>query len=415
MNYSRLLDFLWRAGHLTGREFTSVAGEKVEIVSEGQYDHETGVWYGAELVVDGERRRGTTVIGEKSLIPAGTVLRVVDRFTPQVLGVDDRLVPQIEYPIEPHIRECYDSLREGAADRRCAGLITAMSSLHRTSLFTGLMIERLQRKYGDVMRVFAETDSDWNQTFYTMLLRVMGGDRNRETYMALAAKVSAAMLSREKNSLLKLEALLLGGGGFLFAPSEMRDAYTLRLEEEFRHLAAKYSIVPLKPAEWDTAGLHISNYPALRLVELAALFSKKDFMLDGMLACRTAGDVERMFAAQASEYWDTHYKPGAEYGYSPKRIGRTKTALIGINLAAPLMFAYGRETGCEELCERALDLLADIPAEQNRRLAGWYERGCGAENAFESQALLQLGNEYCASGRCAECVVGKAQINLALR
>ncbi len=74
------------------------------------------------------------------------------------------------------------------------------------------------------------------------------------------------------------------------------------------------------------------------------------------------------------------------------------------------MFAYGRGTGREELCERALDLLATIPPEKNRLLAGWYEGGCKAENAVDSQALLQLGGEYCARRACADCRIGRAEI-----
>ncbi len=83
---------------------------------------------------------------------------------------------------------------------------------------------------------------------------------------------------------------------------------------------------------------------------------------------------------------------------------------MGINLVAPLMFAYGRETGNEELCERALDLLAAIPAEKNRKLDGWYEGGCIAENGFESQALLELTVEYCSRRACADCRIGRTEI-----
>jgi hypothetical protein len=78
------------------------------------------------------------------------------------------------------------------------------------------------------------------------------------------------------------------------------------------------------------------------------------------------------------------------------------------------MFAYGRQTGAEELCERALDLLTSVPPERNRLLEGWYEGGCTAENGFESQALLQLTREYCSVGACADCRMGRAEIKSAL-
>jgi hypothetical protein len=420
LDYSGLLNLLWRSGHLAGCDFAGAAGERVVVTHQGEAaDGLPGVWVAAEATVDGERRRGTVVVGASTPVPDGAMLRVVERAAPRVLGIDDRLVPQISYAIEPEVAECYDRLRRGAARCECAPRVAQMSPLHRTSLLTALLVERLERKYGDVMRVLADADDDWNRTFWVMLLRVMGGNRNREAYMSLASKVDFAMLSREKSSVQKIEALLLGGGGFLFAEESgsakgysdaPKDDYTLRLEDEFRHLAAKYSIVPLRPAVWDVRKLRAANFPTVRLAEIAALVAKKDFMLDAMLDCRTAKDVDDLFGVRASDYWDSHCKPGVECDPSPKRIGKAKTVLIGINLVAPLMFAYGRQTGRDELCDRALDLLGSLPAEENSHLAPWYDHGRVAESGFDSQALLQLWGEYCAAGRCAECRVGRAEL-----
>lgn len=413
MSYCRLLNCLWRAGHLAGREFAGSMGETIVVVSPGEPSDEAGVWNSAEIVVDGERRRGEVAIGEETVVPDAAVFRLTTRDVSPVLGFDDWLVTQAHYSIEPEIIECYDALRAGAAVSACASRIVSMpSQLHRTSLFTGLLVERLRRKSARIDAIFDETQHDWNQTFHVLLLQAMGGDRNREVFTRLATRVTSAMVSREKSSQASIEALLLGGAGFLHQIAD-KDDYTQHLTEEFRHLAAKYSIVPLRPAEWNLSKLYPANHPAVRLAEIAALLSKKDFMLDGMLACRTSEDVERLMSVTASDYWRTHYKPSGEPSTpSAKTIGRAKARLVGINLAAPLMFAYGKQTGAEELCERALDLLATIPAEKNRKLEGWYSGGCTPENGFDSQALLELTNEYCtaATPACADCPLGRAEI-----
>ncbi len=413
MSYSELLNFLWRAGHFAGRDFTAAGGENVSVVSAGEYDEEAGIWYGAEIMIDGERSRGVVVIGKNADVPESALLRVVSEYVPSVLGIDDKLISQIEYSVEPHVAERYDALRAGSSKYDCAVLISEMDSLRRTDLYTKLLVDRLRRKTGDVMEILGRSQKDWNQTFHVMLFRAMGGDRNREAFTELASRVTAAMVSREKSSQERVEALLLGAAGFLHGAAE-KDAYTLKLEEEFRHYANKYSIVPLRPAEWNLRGLYPTNHPAVRLAEIAALLSKKEFMLDNMLRCRTSEDVEALFAAEASEYWKTHSRPGAESKKSAKRIGREKARLIGINLVAPLMFAYGKETGSETLCEDAIDLLGTIPAEKNMRLEGWYGRGCVPENGFESQALLQLNNEFCSGKACAECHIGRMEIKKAL-
>ncbi|MDR2883246.1 MAG: DUF2851 family protein [Alistipes sp.] len=417
---NRLLELLWRAGELSGHQFAGAAGECITVTAEGeQSDDEQGVWIAAEVTVDGERRRGPVAIGAETPVPAGAVLRVVaDADATPVLGSDDRLVPQIAPPILPEAMATYDALRAGASGCGCASRIARMESVHRTAFYTSLLVERLQRKTEQIAATFESTGRDWHQTFHTLLLRAMGGNRNREAFTALAAKATSAMISREKSSIVKIEALLLGSAGFLFGGrggESEKDDYTLRLEEEARHLTAKYQITPLRPAVWDLSRLYPANHPAVRLVEIAALLCKKDFMLDGVLGCRTSADVETLFAATASDYWRTHYTPsGNESAPSAKTIGRAKARLIGINLAAPLMFAYGRHTGADELCDRALDLLADIPAERNKLLDGWYSEGCEAQNGFESQALLQLAGEYCAHKACTNCRLGRTEIKSAL-
>jgi hypothetical protein len=407
-DYTRLLNLLWRAGHFAGCTFDAATGERVEVVSCGEEEEGSGVWFGAEVVIDGERRRGDIVVS--NTVTDRVVLQVTTGDAQPMLDFGGRLIPQINYAIEPEITQRYDQLVAGAKNVLCAERIASLESVYRTDLYTKLLIDRLKRKCGDVLNRFEAANKDWNQTFYTMLLGAMGGNSNREAFEKLASKVTYTVISREKSSPERVEALLLGASGFLYG-ADAKDDYTARLEGEFRHLAAKHSIVPLKPAEWNLTRLYPRNHPAVRLAEIAALLAKSDFLFDTMLACRTASDVERLFSAEASDYWTTHYKPaGVPSKPSPKRIGRTKTHLVGINLVAPLMFTYGRQTGGRELCERAIDLLETIPAEKNARLDSWAERGCTPESGFESQALLELHNRFCATARCADCHIGRSEI-----
>jgi hypothetical protein len=323
-------------------------------------------------------------------------------------------VPQIEYKIKPDIVAVYENLLAGSSSQKCAETIAKMPSLHRTQLFTGLLVDRLRRKTERIDAIFEATKSDWHQPFHTLLLQSMGGGKNREAFTELASRATATMISREKSQLYKLEALLLGTAGFLFGGAKtgsQTDDYTLRLEEEFRHLAAKYSITPLRPAEWNLSKIMPANHPAVRLAEIAALLHKRDFMFDGLLGCRCSTQIEELFSAEAGDYWRTHYKPsGMVSAPSSKTIGRAKSQLLGINLAAPLMFAYGKQTGSQHLCEAALTLLEDLPAEKNAMLDSWYGLGCTAQNAFESQAILHLATEFCAPKQCAQCNIGRGEI-----
>lgn len=410
MEYGSLLNLLWRVGFLTGRQIAGTEGEVVEVICGGEPSDSKCVWLAAEVVVDGERRRGNVVVGSAAEVPDGTILRVVECPTTGVLdrlSHSEKLVSQVVFDIPTHLVEWYEGLRAGAvskgaadpkgvvASKNCANRIAAMDSLRRAELLTALLVRRLQRKTERVTALFENVQKDWNQTFHALLLQSMGGNRNREAFTELANRVTSVMISREKGRPQSALTLLLGGAGFLRPDDDRAD--------EFRHLAAKYSISPLKLGQWDLAKLYPVNHPVSRLTQIAALLCKKDFMLDGMLECRTAEDVERLFTLPKVPV-------GERLSDSAASIGRAKAHLVGINMVAPLMFAYGRENAVEELCDRALDLLASIPAERNTKLEKWYSGGATAESAFDSQALLELDTEFCEPVACDECRICRGEI-----
>ena len=47
-----------------------------------------------------------------------------------------------------------------------------------------------------------------------------------------------------------------------------------------------------------------------------------------------------------------------------------------------------------------------MKAESNQVILNWSKYGVRAENARESQALLQLFNVYCKQKRCLDCQIG---------
>ena len=70
----------------------------------------------------------------------------------------------------------------------------------------------------------------------------------------------------------------------------------------------------------------------LRLAQAAEFFAQDEFLMDRTMACRSEEEVRTLFGIEASEYWRTHFIPGAESDPRPKRIGAFKANIIGINL-----------------------------------------------------------------------------------
>ena len=70
-------------------------------------------------------------------------------------------------------------------------------------------------------------------------------------------------------------------------------------------------------------------------------------------------------------------------------------------------------TGKEDLKDRALTWLNELPAEKNRITSRWLEFGVRPASALYSQGILQLNNTYCNRKRCLACSIGTHVITAA--
>lgn len=74
------------------------------------------------------------------------------------------------------------------------------------------------------------------------------------------------------------------------------------------------------------------------------------------------------------------------------------------------MFVYARERGVD-VSEELIELLRNLPAEQNSVLKGFEKLGLHPKNAFESQAFLEMKKHFCDEKKCLNCAVGLEILN----
>lgn len=289
---------------------------------------------------------------------------------------------------------------------RCGQFLTALDDLFRTEIYTTLLYERLERKMKLVEELFMESGENWNQTFYLLYFRTLGDSQNQEAYLELARRVPYKVVLRERLTPHGVEAMFFGASGLL--DLYPHDNYTSLLRREFDHLQAKYGIEPMRVKDWSLREIRPANHPTLRLAQAAAFFRQDDFVFDRMLACHNEEDIEQLFCIEADNYWRDHYVPAVKQENArPKRLGVFKAHILGINLVAMLQFAYGSYTGKKRLRDGAMSLLETLPAEDNRYIRAWQNRGLRPRDSFETQALLQLSTAHCLKKNCANCPVGR--------
>jgi len=303
-------------------------------------------------------------------------------------------------------------LRKDRDRRACGRAIGGMDDFERLQLFTELAVERLERKKRTFLEIYERADRNWNQAIFIMFFRTLGDNVNREPFMELAARVGYNPVLHVRGSLHSVEALLIGASGLLDCYPE--DDYVRSLKSEAGYLFRKYDIEPLKLTDWVRDRIHASNHPVLRLAQAAVFFTRHEFIRNACFDCRTGEDVERLFCTEASGYWNTHSAPGREGSDRRKRIGPTKAALLGINLVAPFLYTYGAEMGVEGLSDQAVNLLDGMAPEDNSIIRRWQACGVCPKHALDTQALLQISNEWCDGGRCESCRIGRRIISEAL-
>src|SRR2546428_476470 len=107
-------------------------------------------------------------------------------------------------------------------------------------------------------------------------------------------------------------------------------------------------------------------------------------------------------------YWKKILKRIIRKCCKKKRLGAVMIDNIIINTISPVLFAYGNYHGENKYKDKALQWLEETRAEINSVTKGFHQLNIENKNAYDSQSLIQLKNEYCDKKRCLDCSVGYA-------
>ena len=285
----------------------------------------------------------------------------------------------------------------------CYSFLPAMQELGWMAWKERLAAERLERKSAHVLNLLKQSNHHWEEVCWWMLAANFGIRVNHVLFEMLAKSIPVNILSKHRNRIQQLEALLLGQANLLSGKYE--ETYPIMLQREYRFLKKKYGLqsVNKQPA---FLRMRPAAFPTVRLAQLAALLNKSSNLFSSIKEYEQPDKAMEMFMVTANDYWNDHYCFDEITIRQPKHLGKQMAENILINSVIPILFAYGLYSKEETYKERCIQWLYRLPAEQNRITLSWQKADITHRSALDSQALIELTNQYCVNKRCLDCAVG---------
>ena len=414
------LQYVWQH-QLLDHGLATIDGQPVVVLRAGEHNHDSGPdFFNARVRVGDVEWVGNVEIHirtsdwkahrhSEDKAYNNIVLHVVYEHDCDIALQDGRTPPTMELKpyLHPSLVANYDALVRPKGDKAipCAKKVGEVPELVRKSFMERLTIERIESKTEVAKRLLDESRGGWEQACYWLMAHYFGGKINALPFELLAKATDQRLLARWKDNPRRIEALLMGQAGLLDGFFE--DDYPRQLQTDYNAIGGAAALNPIGGYLWKYYCLRPSSFPTIRISQFAQLLSQSSSIFATLLSMNDAKEIEKLFDQHAAEYWDNHYKfDKVTAKSSVKRIGKVQAELLIINAWVPLLFLYGAEHGQQNYKDQAVDLLMQLPAEDNVVIRRWRQAGLKPSNAAESQALLQLYNNYCTGRRCLECGIG---------
>lgn len=412
------LHYVWRYGLYVPCKLYTTAKEPIHVVKHGLYNRHTGPdFLQSELIVDGQKWIGNVEMHvktsdwyhhkhEEDPNYDAIILHVVWIHDVEIYMQDNRPLPTLELSkfVSSELLSKYEVLYASHSQWiPCENQIGHIESFILKSWLERLYIERLEQKTDAINRLLKRSKNDWEAVLFQMLAKGFGSKVNGDVLLQMAQSVDMIVFRKQTHDSFALAALLFGQVGLL--EDELEDAYYRKLKKEYIYLKHKYKLKGLGKGQLQFFRMRPHNFPTIRLAQLVSLYALNGQLFSSVQKASTLEEYYSLFNVEVDEYWKTRFNFGKISKSSSKKITKSFIDLLVINIILPLKYHYLKSLG--KLKEGALiDLISSIRPEKNSILTKFSECKIKPENALESQGLLQLKNNYCASKRCLDCAIG---------
>jgi hypothetical protein len=270
-----------------------------------------------------------------------------------------------------------------------------------------MLAERLLNKVAMIRAIADKSKHYEEEIFWLLIFRNMGMPVNTDALETIYRSVPFKVWMQCRMRIQVIEALLLGQANLLSCDQE--DDYMIMLQQEYRHIKRKYD---LRSPQLLISNLRMrpAHFPLMRMVQLAMLWYMHPDLYAYMMHADSVDEMRKKLMVSAYDFWQYHYSLSAPSKRREKQLGHTMADLLLINSILPFRYFKAMQSKNETEKEKVICLYYEIPAEHNAIMRRWKSLGIDAHKAADSQGLLHLYKNYCASKRCLECAIGSSII-----
>jgi hypothetical protein len=411
----RLLQFIWQYLYFNQNQLTATNGQVTQILSQGILNNNQGPdFLHAKILMNQVTWAGNIELHIKTSDWDKHGHTYDEHYNNIILHVvwehdvkDQQSIPVLELKnrISNSLLSRYNELMQQNQFIPCEKQITGIEELVWINWKERMVAERLFEKNEKINQLLKLTNFHWEEVFWQMLARNFGIPVNTDVLEAVAISISVNILAKHKNQIHQLEALLLGQAGLL--NQEFTEDYPLMLQKEYLFLKKKHQLQPIAFL-MNFLRMRPSNFPTIRLAQLAMLIHESSHLFSKILEATDLETIKKLLSVTANDYWHYHYTLNEASAYKVKKMGNMMVENILINTVIPVLFSYAIHHNKDELKQKAIQWLQQLPKEKNSVTKKWEACSVKHENAFDSQALLYLKKNYCKAKLCLNCAIGNS-------
>ena len=411
------LHYVWNYKKFDFSNLKTTQNEDITLINSGFYSQLAGPdFFNAQITISDQKWAGNIEIHvkssdwylhhhEKDVNYDNVILHVVWEHDTPVFRKDNSEIPVLELKnfVSNDALNHYLSLTSPKSWIYCENEIATVDEFIFQNWQERLFFERLERKSISIEQLLLSSDNHWEAVLFCMLSKNFGLNTNGEAFLKMASTIPFAVIRKESFEVENLESLFFGTADLF--PNISQDNYTNDLIKRFNYISQKHQLIKATIAPVQFFKHRPDNFPTIRLAQLAMLYHTHQNLFSRIIATRKTDEIYQLFNVSVSKYWETHYQFDRESSKKKKSFSKSFIDLLIINTIIPFQFAYAKSQG-KEILETIVEMIQSIKPEKNACIDKFAVFGINAKNAFETQSLLQLKNEYCIHGKCLQCGIG---------